>query len=1847
MGKGCMSMRRGKKFSVVLVWTMCLLMFASSLFGNAEPGERVSAQEEQGIISPDSGSRENESNSLKVDRDLEKSSEIETENQATGSDEVSKNKDEKLDDTRDENSESSEMEEEPESSTDLKNENDQIVLKVTVDLPEGILEEISPGEGWIKDADQNADIWTYTVKQDSIDPVTFTIGTPVWEGHVFEGWQVPNDQLEIISQDNDTYQLTLDSTSNQEITLTAQWKSECFINITDLSWAAKFNDNGNTSPKNTVIFSQIRKDNKPSIDELIQFLDEYENQILVTYTISDADGREMISRTKIPLSVKWKEENLDWTNFEKQLNGYVEKQLTTYVNVNEDYLKNLIIDYEKQNDLTWENTSVELTEGSSDKAKLTVQLGNDRTTDTGIRGDQNYLIDTVSPDNVTLNLFDYWLESKYLCDNHTDSPQSTLYTSGINNGHALLFRKSGASGKWNSWTGSSGGVTKNIVQNILDGNGFPKLDLKDKFNASGSYQSGGSVYTYNPEESLQYLFDPSLFTESSNYGEAHADVKGLFKINEDGNYYFSSHDNFAEFDEEKNQFNVYNTWGVNKGGTSPNGQFFPFNSADQIFEKSTDGSLKQKNVNSLDKVINHYLGMTMEVDFQQPLDGIVSVGDNGKPMTFDFSGDDDVWIFIDDVLVADLGGIHDEMSVSIDFSTGKVHIERAANPNANTTIDTTIKKQFENAGKTGIAFDGDTFAGNTTHTLKMFYLERGNTDSNLTLSFNLMEPVNNQIIKLDQNGQPVEGAEFTLYTAKVDESGSPILNDDGLSYEIESEKPIFSGLISDENGNITLPADYDYRQHTYYVLREKAPEGYFDPGDILLKYDKFQKHNDGTSSGTNLLMVENRWSTGAVASFGASVYQSGTLHYNDENQTVISQEKGQKGLILAVPLLKSTEGEWVPLYGSNLTGFETVEADSQRKAILEAALYQIYGSEIDQNNEYGYQKWYLEWNQENGRYQGKMSDLPGDADRYYWANPEYADMFMAYYFLDLESLTNVFGDITNETSEEKIAAIAEIISQGAANSTDREDIIKSVENIVSQVESNSSGVDKAFGLLDVSLFNRIFFSRIYIPNTEPELRVLKLDQDGEPIENVKFALYEEEDCSGTALSTGETNENGILLFSYKGVNGVHGISSMHFKGNTTYYLKEVQAPGNYEGNSSSIPVYVTEDGRIYADALESNDGITVRKGLGRLVETMAKYAGSGSINATLRDITGKLFTVETFEDITNKINANTGNEDGQELNFHYGLDNALLEYGTHEVDGVTPNSYFEVDENISGIIVHQNYDAHAGEALYSTVSQKTDLGKINIRGLFTGSTTVVVRNRIADSKGTFSIKKTVSGKGADKDKEFQFDVTVVQKDEDADITLDPKKEYNYIVKNSEGKELESGTITFDDNKAGEWKIGSAQKNNDVESEYIKQKDADSEYLIYLQDGQIVTVTGIPFGLEIKVRESDESAVGYRTLVSVNNGSWISSLESSGIVEKPVGNPFFVFNNHKDIVTDLTLKKTVSSGGEEDKEFPFEVMLYNSSGSALLTGKYDWKVVDETGNLITGDGHTGTIEDGTLNISLKHGEKLIISDIPIGSEYIIRESMLGYSPAVTVNEKKVTVEDGAISGTVEERLDSSSGNNQYLPTDVIYTNTRSGSITITKRTGTGELLSGAGFTLFEVTEDNKKEQIGSEQKTRLAMKSEVEENEFDKNSMRYTVGADSYVVHKIENGGKITYFYYRFLTSAEQNQYYQGTLPDADKVEAIVQFDELALDKTYAIEETTIPSGYVQNADIAKEMGKIKLPMEENDNPVYDILYTVTNHKEMVLPTSGLSGITVVLGAGVALLVIALILWRFRKISKDK
>lgn len=432
-----------------------------------------------------------------------------------------------------------------------------------------------------------------------------------------------------------------------------------------------------------------------------------------------------------------------------------------------------------------------------------------------------FTVEGVTPRGTTINLFDYWITGDLSLDNKkwgnvSADELNQLKNSGINAGHTLWFGntmkpETPADMTQNHWTGDSIPLG-DLVMPGLGSDGYPQLS--DKY--------GG--------KSLAYLFN----TEETDGKAVYKNVGGLLQVDDQGYYYYNCHENFAEYNEETSNFTLYNEDGVKAGNQTPEGQFFPFNTGSQVFnvEGSGDGAhlVKDDKLNK-QNTLNYYFGMSMETNFVQQNDGYV---DEGKqtPVTYNFSGDDDVWVYIDGVLVGNLGGLHDMSSLQINFSTGDVVIyddttfpgdsskycnnkyDEGENifvynddgtfrkGGADVTETTTLKELFKKAGKDISAFDGDTLPNDTYHTLNFFYLERGNTDSNMSLKYNLVAIPETDITKVDQQGNPIPGAEFKVYdatngtpaedaeplcTATTEEDGTVVLKDNN-GYPITVDK---------------------------------------------------------------------------------------------------------------------------------------------------------------------------------------------------------------------------------------------------------------------------------------------------------------------------------------------------------------------------------------------------------------------------------------------------------------------------------------------------------------------------------------------------------------------------------------------------------------------------------------------------------------------------------------------------------------------------------------------------------------------------------------------------------------------------------------------------------------------------------------------------------------------------------------------------------------------------------------------------------------------------------------------------------------------------------------------------
>ncbi len=505
-------------------------------------------------------------------------------------------------------------------------------------------------------------------------------------------------------------------------------------------------------------------------------------------------------------------------------------------------------------------------------------------------GDPAYKDNTfvgVSPLGTTINLFDYWLTSQTASDR--ENPDK-FENQGINKDHALLFGDGIGDmqnnyGDWNKWTKDESPRT-GIVASRLDKDGYPVLNLTI---------SGTAIDGRDGEESLAYLFDP----DRSHEGKAvYEDVQNLLQIDRDGYYSYNSQSNYAVFYQDTNSFLLYDYPGVKKGGaSSPDGQFFPFNA---VNPDSYSNGLYNSGMTSIDGTINHYFGVHMSTRFVQQNGGYTD--DTKKtPIIYEFSGDDDVWVFIDGVLVADLGGIHDLASLSINFATGEIKINGAL--------------QNERLGRI-LGYDGNTLPDDTYHTLDFFYLERGNVDSNMSLKYNLVYVPESNIYKIDQNGEPLPGRDFELRKAEL-RDGKYVAGEVLAEGTTDAEGRI---ILLDDNGDLlTIQKLFDELkpdlkdETTALILRETGSpdDGYRSSGDLELYF--YQPTSQPNSP--PFLLSRNHWQTGAHAVARLTATTEETIEYTDGKNKVEAKFDPENHLMFAV-VFKKVEGQWRPISGS-------------------------------------------------------------------------------------------------------------------------------------------------------------------------------------------------------------------------------------------------------------------------------------------------------------------------------------------------------------------------------------------------------------------------------------------------------------------------------------------------------------------------------------------------------------------------------------------------------------------------------------------------------------------------------------------------------------------------------------------------------------------------------------------------------------------------------------------------------------------------------------------------------------------------------------------------------------------
>lgn len=678
--------------------------------------------------------------------------------------------------------------------------------------------------------------------------------------------------------------------------------------------------------------------------------------------------------------------------------------------------------------------------------------------------------------------------------------------------------------------------------------------------------------------------------------------------------------------------------------------------------------------------------MSVTTEFVQPASGKTT---GNKDMIFEFSGDDDVWVYIDGVLVGDLGGIHEKATLKINFATGGVHVGHVDNANdpEKTIQDTTIKAMFQAAGAdtSNRRFSGNTFLDSSKHTLSFFYLERGAGASNMSLKFNLTTLPSSEVAKVDQNGEAVQGAEFALYQSDANWNAQ--------------DEAIAQGT-TDANGQLVLlkpdrsVLSFDNQHaegHDYFVLKEVGlPAGYRSsltssttatPGELHLQYKKAASGTGGVvvAPQTTVTTADGKlWTGSRMWLNGGYLAAKETISLNKETK----DNKGNaisSGTTFAVVLKltgasedHTSEDAWTAVTGNPLNGYKLCSAHGIAGAVEAAKSADTSVFDVDTK----------------GDYVVTVRSLPGDIEKY-------AAM------------------MTDKSKAEYTVAVYHTTASSLAGAT---------------IDNTS--------MVQYQTINRQFSTVIHLTNVQNRLFVQKVDDLGKPVNGATFELYQAKDVTGDSPSTyaiksgaepyDTVKANGMTYpYDIEGAACFPLDSTKHaplIKG--TYYLRESKSPDGYEINNTITKVIVDDSG-VYVDAGEENDGVRSMSGPGSLIASLTQFGSPDSIDNTLTHIKGKLQSATGADVKGNLTWGQTSTAKGVTPSLaddlmHMRYDKAtqgtktILRYVEDggERDGQLATIF--ADTGINRMALYQDDDATNG----------TDLGTLQLNHLFTTATAV-------------------------------------------------------------------------------------------------------------------------------------------------------------------------------------------------------------------------------------------------------------------------------------------------------------------------------------------------------------------------------------------------------------------------------------------------------------------------------------------------------------------------------------------
>lgn len=401
----------------------------------------------------------------------------------------------------------------------------------------------------------------------------------------------------------------------------------------------------------------------------------------------------------------------------------------------------------------------------------------------------------------------------------------------------------------------TGGMTTKLVQGLLSTN---LTQVGDEWYPTATGGSLGILFNNNNPQVVNHLFTDSTFRATGYYEYDSAQNFAHLITKETDPWFGKASPNGGTY--KVGDFVVYQELGsydIDDKKTLKHGQFFPFNDLEPGVFASTNGrnlyTPTGKKLDESDPRFNEqlymikntdcYFGTELTATFEQTPSGLDAWGHD---IIFEFSGDDDFWLYVDNELIIDLGGIHSAVPGTVNFRTGEVNVnDEPPTKLLNLFINNKVGRgEYANEAEARAALlDDETgifvmkpnpddpddpyyvFKDNTAHTMRIFYMERGAGASNLHMRFNLAAvkkgtvQLSKKLSNADDAGanataypyqiffkHPVYGSYVQLTDEYLDGTSRGSVKYKGSVNDVEYRKDYH---IDHDNNNVTYRAKYN------------------------------------------------------------------------------------------------------------------------------------------------------------------------------------------------------------------------------------------------------------------------------------------------------------------------------------------------------------------------------------------------------------------------------------------------------------------------------------------------------------------------------------------------------------------------------------------------------------------------------------------------------------------------------------------------------------------------------------------------------------------------------------------------------------------------------------------------------------------------------------------------------------------------------------------------------------------------------------------------------------------------------------------------------------------------------